>query len=58
MDKKKEEMVVELLKDMPWYEWKRLKTAIDRTYESRANKVTLAVSASLKNVLNSEFNHS
>ena len=55
MDKKKEEMVVELLKDMPWYEWKRLRAVIDWTYERRANKVTRVDSTSLKNALHNEF---
>lgn len=55
MDKKQEEMVVELLKDMPWYEWKRLRAVIDWTYERKANKVTRVDSISLKDALRNEF---
>lgn len=56
MTLKQEKLVAELLKDMPFYEWKRLATVITREYENRASKVTLADSASLENELKQEFN--
>lgn len=58
MTDEKREMVVALLNDMPWYEWKRLRAVIDRAYENRANKVTLASSASLENEMKLELSHS
>lgn len=49
------ELVLDLVRELPWYQWKRISQVIDRLYENKANKTMLADLESVKKALELEL---